>query len=73
MKNYNQTGWAKFARDFLIKYPKCDTCGEKATVCGHTIKANKYYEEFGLHLLDERLYRPRCRSCNRLDKTRNQV
>ena len=64
------TAWEKFSKDFLSKHPHCSICGALATLTGHTQEANELRAKTGTNVLIDRLYMPRCRSCNRLEKTR---
>lgn len=65
--------WNKFSKEFLKEFPFCSVCGNHATITGHTEEANKFFKENGFNLLEFSLYVPRCRSCNRLDKTRLNI
>lgn len=64
--------WSRFARDQLAINPVCAVCGAPAEVLGHLLMSGAaMMEKFGEFPLVPNYYRSLCRSCNRLDKTRN--
>lgn len=57
--------WRRFAKDFLIKNPKCAICGKPAKVCDHkNIPAPVMLDMYGSFSMDPDEYQPLCVSCN---------
>ena len=66
--------WSAFAKSFLKARPKCEICGKPSVVCGHWVmSAESMIEAHGQMVLDTKLYKALCRSCNALSKTRRGI